>query len=118
MHTVYTTAAGETTGVPGTLSLPLRGQRAPSLTGARSPRLRRRRGHSLTCPLPHGRGNVAAVTVDAGKAARYSTRMTCWQASAEERDEASCNILRPLVLTSLRPSLQWKTCVVRKLWIA
>src|SRR5207249_5787167 len=32
--------------------LPLRGQRAPSLTGARSPRLRRRRGHSLTCPLP------------------------------------------------------------------
>src|SRR5262249_46913773 len=38
------------------LSLPLRGQRAPSLTGARSPRLRRRRGHSLTCPLPRGRG--------------------------------------------------------------
>src|SRR5438876_670598 len=34
--------------------LRLRRQRAPSLTGARSPRLRRRRGHSLTCPLPHG----------------------------------------------------------------
>src|SRR5712691_473478 len=32
--------------------LPLRGQRAPSLTGARSPRLRRRRGRSLTRPLP------------------------------------------------------------------
>src|SRR5262249_29644209 len=35
--------------------LPLRGQRgsaASSFTGARSPRRRRRRGHSLTCPLP------------------------------------------------------------------
>src|SRR5206468_768893 len=32
--------------------LHLRWQREPSLTGARSPRLRRRRGHSLTCPLP------------------------------------------------------------------
>jgi hypothetical protein len=30
--------------------------------------------------------------------------MACWQASAEERDEPSCNILRPLVLTCLRPS--------------
>src|SRR5262252_9895920 len=29
-----------------------RGSGASSLTGARSPRLRRRRGHSLTCPLP------------------------------------------------------------------
>jgi hypothetical protein len=38
------------------LPLRLRRQRAPSLTGARSPRLRRRRGHSLTCPLPSGRG--------------------------------------------------------------
>src|SRR5207244_5645421 len=35
----------------------LRRQRAPSLTGARSPRLCRRRGHRLTCPLPSGRGN-------------------------------------------------------------
>jgi hypothetical protein len=32
--------------------LRLRRQRAPSLTGARSPRLRRRRGASLTAPLP------------------------------------------------------------------
>src|SRR4029453_3545321 len=38
------------------LPLRLRRQRAPSLTGARSPRLRRRRGHGLTCPLPSGRG--------------------------------------------------------------
>src|SRR5262249_39078371 len=28
----------------------LRGQRAPSLTGTRPPRRRRRRGHSLACP--------------------------------------------------------------------
>ena len=34
------------------LPLRLRRQRAPSLTGARSPRLRRRRGASLTAPLP------------------------------------------------------------------
>src|ERR671931_319976 len=33
-------------------SLPLCGQKAPSLTGARSPRLRRRRGPSLTGALP------------------------------------------------------------------
>src|SRR5215510_13774535 len=40
---------------PSALLLRLRRQRgsaASSLTGARSPRLRRRRGHSLTCPLP------------------------------------------------------------------
>src|SRR4051794_11404404 len=34
--------------------LPLRGQRAASLTATLSPRLRRRRGASLTAPLPFG----------------------------------------------------------------
>src|SRR5262249_48275752 len=41
-------------------SLPLRGQRAPSLTGARSPRLRRRRGRSLTRPLPFSLSALSA----------------------------------------------------------
>ena len=42
-------------------SLPLRGQRAPSLTGARSPRLRRRSGRSLTGALPYACGSIAAT---------------------------------------------------------